>query len=177
MTVYALLFYIIAAFILASTAVAVTRRHLVHAAIFLALSFFGSAMLFYLLGAPLLAVLEVIVYVGAIMVLFLFVIMMVEVRERGAGGLPRGQLAGAAALGVVYLAAAVMLVRAAAIDGNAPLKAAVAEPGVFGQYLFQQHWLSIEIASFLLLIALVGVLHLGRDIRRRQTRIHGEKAS
>ena len=169
MSVYATLFYIIAAFILASTAIAVTRRHLVHAAIFLALSFFGTAMLFYLLGAPLLAMLEVIVYVGAIMVLFLFVIMMVEVREKDLGGLSRGQQAAAALLGIVYVAAAVKLVRATAVEGNAALPAAVAEPSVFGEYLFRQHWLSIEIASLLLLIALVGVLHLGRDIRRRQT--------
>ncbi len=169
MSVYAILFYAIAAFILASTAIAVTRRHLVHAAVFLALSFFGSAMLFYLLGAPLLAMLEVIVYVGAIMVLFLFVIMMVEIKGKDAGGLSGGQQVAAGLLGVVYVAAAVMLVRAAAADGNAALPAAMAEPAVFGEYLFRQHWLSIEIASFLLLIALVGVLHLGRDIRRRQT--------
>ncbi len=169
MSVYAILFYAIAAFILASTAIAVTRRHLVHAAVFLALSFFGSAMLFYLLGAPLLAVLEVIVYVGAIMVLFLFVIMMVEVKGKDSGALTRGQQVAAALLGIVYVAAAVMLVHAAAAGGNAALPAAVAEPAVFGEYLFRQHWLSIEIASLLLLIALVGVLHLGRDIRRRQT--------
>jgi len=177
MTIYAFLFYIIAAIILASTVIAVTRRNLVHAAISLAVSFFGSAMLFYLLGAPLLAVLEVIVYVGAIMVLFLFVIMMIKSGTKGDSGPSRGHQLGAALLAITYVTAAVMLVRAVGAGGDAALEAAMANPAVFGQYLFQRHWLSIEIASFLLLIALVGVLHLGRDIRHRQTRAGEEDPS
>ena len=58
MTLYGLLFYVIAAVIVAATGIAVTRRNLVHAVVYLIFSFLGSAMLFYLLGAPLLAVLE-----------------------------------------------------------------------------------------------------------------------
>ena len=67
-----------AAVIVAATGLAITRRHPVHAVVYLILSFLGSAMLFYLLGAPFLAALEVIIYAGAIMVLFLFVIMMLK---------------------------------------------------------------------------------------------------
>ncbi|MDH3886436.1 MAG: NADH-quinone oxidoreductase subunit J, partial [Desulfobacterales bacterium] len=78
MTLYAIIFYALAAIILVTTALAITRRNLVHAVVYLVFSFFGSAMMFYLFGAPLLAVLEVIIYAGAIMILFLFIIMMVK---------------------------------------------------------------------------------------------------
>ena len=81
MSLYAIIFYIIAALIVISTALAVTRRNLVHVVLYLVLSFFGSAMLFYLLGAPFLAALEIIIYAGAIMVLFLFIIMMIRVEK------------------------------------------------------------------------------------------------
>ena len=79
MTLYSVIFYVLAALILVSTGFAITRRNLVHAVVYLIISFFGSALLFYLLGAPLLAALEVIIYAGAIMVLFLFIIMMLKV--------------------------------------------------------------------------------------------------
>src|SRR5512136_2577910 len=78
MTVYSILFYLLAGIILAGTAMAVTRRHAVHAVVYLVISFLASALLFYLLGAPLIAVLEVIIYAGAIMVLFLFIVMMLR---------------------------------------------------------------------------------------------------
>ena len=80
MTIYALLFYTIAVLILAATALAVTRKNLVHSVVYLVISFFGSAVLFYLMGAPLLAALEVIIYAGAIMILFLFIIMLLDLK-------------------------------------------------------------------------------------------------
>ena len=80
MNLYAIIFYLLAFIILAATALAVTRRNLMHAIVYLVLSFFGTALLFYLLGAPFLAVLEVIIYAGAIMVLFLFIVMMLEIK-------------------------------------------------------------------------------------------------
>jgi NADH-quinone oxidoreductase subunit K len=75
------LFYAIALLITVATAMAVTRRNMVHAVLYLVLSFFGTAMLFYLLGAPFLAALEIIIYAGAIMVLFLFLIMMIRLKK------------------------------------------------------------------------------------------------
>ncbi|MGD8302339.1 MAG: NADH-quinone oxidoreductase subunit J, partial [Desulfobacterales bacterium] len=67
MTLYAFIFYILAVAIVVTTGLAITRRNLVHAVVYLVFSFFGSAMMFYLFGAPFLAVLEVIIYAGAIM--------------------------------------------------------------------------------------------------------------
>ena len=60
MTVQGILFYLLATVIVLSTGMAITRRNLAHAVVYLVISFFGSALLFYLLGAPLLAALEVI---------------------------------------------------------------------------------------------------------------------
>jgi NADH-quinone oxidoreductase subunit J len=161
MTIYALIFYVLAAIILVSTALAITRRNLVHAVVYLVFSFFGSAMMFYLFGAPLLAVLEVIIYAGAIMILFLFIIMMVKAETSQGRLFPIQQWLPIVLIAVVYL------VIGAAIVSSAPgsqvaLEVALAKPKTFGQYLFQRHWLVIEIVSLLLLIALVGALYLGR---------------
>ena len=161
MSVHTLSFYTIAVLILAATGMAVTRANLVHAVVYLVLSFFGSAMLFYLLGAPLLAALEVIIYAGAIMILFLFIIMMMDIDRLAEQAMPVRQWLPAAGLGLVYL---MVMGRVILTDpgGRAPLQAAVAQPRAFGEYLFSHHWLAIEIASLLLLIVLFGVLHLGQ---------------
>jgi len=162
MTLYSILFYILAALILAATGLAVTRRNLVHAIIYLVLSFFGTALLFYLFGAPLLAALEVIIYAGAIMVLFLFIVMMLRVDAPGERLFPLNQLVPAAIMGLIYLAVGMILV-ATDSDSRVPLQAALATPREFGQYVFQQHWLAVEIVSLLLLIAVIGVLHIGKN--------------
>jgi NADH-quinone oxidoreductase subunit J len=161
MTIYSVIFYILALLILGSTALAITRRNLVHAVVYLVFSFFGSAMLFYLFGAPLLAVLEVIIYAGAIMILFLFIIMMVKVGASKERMFPIQQWLPVALIGVVYIIIGVVTV--SSVPGSqVALKIALAEPKAFGQFLFQRHWLVIEIVSLLLLIALIGVLYLGR---------------
>jgi NADH-quinone oxidoreductase subunit J len=165
MTIYSIIFYVLAVMILATTGVAITRRNLVHAVIYLIFSFFGSAMLFYLFGAPLLAVLEVIIYAGAIMVLFLFIVMMLRIEASSERLFPLSQWLPAAVFGIVYLAVGLALV-AADPNGRIPLKTARAEPGAFGRYIFEQHWLSVEIVSLLLLAALIGALILGRRSKK-----------
>jgi NADH-quinone oxidoreductase subunit J len=64
----------------AFTMLAITRRNVMHAIVYLVGSFIATALLFYLLGAPFLAILEVVIYAGAIMVLFLFIVMMLEIK-------------------------------------------------------------------------------------------------
>ena len=91
MTIYSIIFYLLAILILVTTGLAITRRDLVHAVVYLIFSFFGSAMLFYLFGAPFLAVLEVIIYAGAIMVLFLFIVIMLKVGNSRDRLFPIGQ--------------------------------------------------------------------------------------
>ena len=150
----------ISAVVIAATAIAITRNNLVHAVVYLIVSFFGTSMLFYLFGAPLLAALEVIIYAGAIMVLFLFVVMMLRAESARESVLPRSQWLPAAffCLLFVFIAAAM----AVGTPGmNAPLKMLAASPRQFAIYVFEYHWFSIEVVSMLLLLALVGALNLG----------------
>ena len=165
MTLYSIIFYILAILILVTTGLAITRRNLVHAVIYLIFSFFGSAMMFYLFGAPFLAVLEVIIYAGAIMVLFLFIVMMLRQEISREQLFPLSQWLPAAVFGLVYIAVWIGLI---STDPNSriQLKIARADPGTFGQYIFEKHWLSIEIVSLLLLIAAIGALLLGKRSRK-----------
>ena len=168
MTIYSIIFYLLAVLILVTTGLAITRRDMVHAVVYLIFSFFGSAMLFYLFGAPFLAVLEVIIYAGAIMVLFLFIVMMLKVESVSERIFPLKQWLPAAVCGMIYLTLGIGIVIA---DPNSQrvLKTARAEPKVFGQYIFQNHWLSIEIVSLLLLVAVIGALLLARRSKRPST--------
>ena len=168
MTLYALIFYVLAAVIVVATLVAVTRRNLVHAVVYLIISFFGTAMVYYLLGAPFLGILEVIIYAGAIMVLFLFIIMMLRVERKRERRFSLGQWLPAAILGLVFLVIVGLLVFTDPGAGAA-LTAATVSPRVFGRLLFQRYWLAVEIVSFLLLIVLIGALFLGKAPGRRPT--------
>ena len=167
MTLYAFIFYAVAALIIATTALAITRRNLVHAVVYLIFSFFGSAMLFYLFGAPLLAALEVIVYAGAVMVLFLMIIMMVKVESPAERMYPLNQWLPAAGFGLIYLTLGALMVFATP-GSEITLEMALAAPKEFARYVFRRHWLSIEVVSLLLLVALIGAFHLGKRKGRNE---------
>ncbi|MCB2187929.1 MAG: NADH-quinone oxidoreductase subunit J [Deltaproteobacteria bacterium] len=160
MTMPGLIFYGLAAVVLLATLLAVTRQNLVHAAVQLAISFVGTALLFYLLGAPLLAALEVIIYAGGIMVLFVFIVLTLAVpaARRPAVWLPAAALAGA-----LFVLMAVLLY----LDPLAgkPLPLAMSSPAEFGRYVFDKYWLPVEVVSFLLFAALAGAWYLGRAER------------
>ncbi len=166
MTLYGFFFYLISAVVIAATAVAITRRNLVHAVVYLIVSFFGTAMLFYLFGAPLLAALEIIIYAGAIMVLFLFVVMMIRVELPEEVMFPLSQWLPAAIFGLIYLVAAIVMI-AQTPGMEAPLKTLSATPRQFALYVFKYHWFSIEVVSILLLLALIGALSLGKGSGKR----------
>ncbi|WP_321492909.1 NADH-quinone oxidoreductase subunit J [uncultured Desulfobacter sp.] len=166
----AYIFHAFAAIIIISTVMAVTRKNMVHAVLYLVVSFIGSGLLFYFLGAPLPAAFEVIIYAGAVMVLFLFIIMMLKFETS-----PRkiGQTRYyAAALGMwgLYLILCVGAKCALSPQALQTLEPAMAAPKNFGRFLFQQHWLSIEIISILLLVVLIGILQLELGPKRRKTR-------
>jgi NADH-quinone oxidoreductase subunit J len=166
MTLYAIIFYILAAIVLAATVLAVTSRNVMHAIIYVVVSFFAMAPIFYLLGAPLLALLEIIIYAGAIMVLFLFVVMMLKIEPTTAGAPWLRQWAPALVLSAVTGAIMIFLLRQdPAIQAR--LQPAMALPKDFGYFIFDRYWLPVEIASLLLFVALVGAYYLGR--RRPET--------
>ncbi len=154
------IFYILAAVIVIATLFAITERHTVHAIVYLVTSFFALAVVFYLLGAPLVAVFEVIIYAGAIMVLFLFVIMMLDLGHPEKVARPGWRdWWPAALLGGVLLAATIMLCAT-----HPPSTAGGGASGVrdFARCLFQQYGIAVEVISMQLLFALVGALYLGR---------------
>ena len=162
MTVFNIIFYIAAATVISATGLAITRQSAVHAVCYLVISFMGTAVLFYLLGAPLLAALEVIIYAGGIMVLFLFVVMMIKDQQSPLDKpshikkwLPAIILAGISAVmaGLLVFADPGNRLRPPAVMGT---------PQDFGRILFQEYWFPVEIASLLLLAALIGALYLGR---------------
>ncbi len=161
MTLFNMLFFAIAALIVASTAIAITRRNLVHAVIYLIFGFFGSAFLFYLFGSPFLAALMVIVYAGAIMILFLFIIMMLRVEAPEEHLFPPRQMLPAVFFAAAYVAIGGLLLINDPSAG-APLTEARTEPAEFGRYIFTQNWLAVEIASLLLLVTIIGALLVGQ---------------
>jgi NADH-quinone oxidoreductase subunit J len=166
-------FYIAGGIALASAALVVIQRDAMHALLYLVLSLLSLALVFYSLGAHFVAALQVIIYAGAIMVLFLFVIMMLNPeRPRGAPRfwhrplrwLPPLTLAAAMAGAFLYLT---LIDEATAAPGGAVVTAYALSGTLFGPYL-----VAVELASVLLIAAVVGALHLaaGWDSRRRRQR-------
>jgi len=156
------LFYIAAAVALVSSIMSVTRFNAAHALVYLIISLLASAIIFYVLGAPFAAVLEVIIYAGAIMVLFVFVIMMLNL---GASGerhehqwLRPSMWILPALLCVVLLSEIIWVL---AHDGQ-NLSGLVISPKDVGIELFGPYVIAVEITSMLLMAGLVGAYHLGR---------------
>ena len=155
------LFYILSAVTVIGTLCAITARQAVRAIVYLVTSFFALALIFYILGAPLVAAFEVIIYAGAIMVLFLFVIMMLELGspER----LPKPRLADwwPAVILLLAVVGSVTVIAASRQPAMAPGFTAISVRE-FSQALFTRYGIAVEAISMQLLFALVGALYLGR---------------
>jgi NADH-quinone oxidoreductase subunit J len=156
-------FYIAAAVAVISTFMVITRKNAVHALLYLIVSLLAVALIFFLFGAPFVAALEVIIYAGAIMVLFVFVIMMLNLGPPSAGAekqwLVPGIWVGPSVL-VAVLAGELIFVL-----GSGQLRLSdvrVVTPKQVGISLLGPYVLGVELASFLLLAGLVGAFHLGR---------------
>ncbi len=160
-------FYIVAAVAVLTTLRVVTHTHAVHALIYFIVSLLSVAILFYLLGAPFVAALEVIIYAGAIMVLFLFVIMMLnigqeQVNQERAWTRP-GVWAGPGLVAFVLLA-----VIGWVISEGQPARSETefVGPAEVGVALFGPYLIAVQLAALLLLAGLVGASHLRRHERR-----------
>ena len=137
----------------------------VHSALFLIVVMLCIAFMFLLLNASFLALIQITVYAGAIMVLFLFVVIMMRVDNNDERLFAWRQWLPVAVFGLVYIAIGVGIITTEP-NSRITLKTARAAPKVFGQFIFEHHWLSIEIVSLLLLLALAGALIMGRRSRR-----------
>ena len=156
-------FYITASIAVLATLMVVIGRNAIHALLYLIVSLFAVAVLFYLIGAPFAAALEVIVYAGAIMVLFVFVIMMLNVgRDPHLAEQPWTTLShwiGPALLCAVLLVQWLWILDQDVSGGVAGNTVAAESVGIA---LFSRYLLATEMAGLLLLAALVGAFHLGR---------------
>jgi NADH-quinone oxidoreductase subunit J len=158
------LFYLAAAVALFSTIMVVTRLNAVHALLYMVMALLALALIFFLLGAPFIAALEVIIYAGAIMVLFVFVVMMLNLGpaaiEQEHRWLTPGIWLGPALLALLLLGE--LLYVLFGTPSGAVLGTRVVEAKAVGISLFGPYLLVVELASLLLLAALVAAFHLGR---------------
>jgi NADH-quinone oxidoreductase subunit J len=171
------IFYIFAAVLLFSATMVITTRNPVHSALFLVLAFFNAAAIWLLAEAEFLGIVLVVVYVGAVMVLFLFVVMMLDInvaplREGFARYLPLG-----AAVALVMLAQMVLVVSSDQIQ----LIGAEGAPGglgentrILGGVLYTTYLYPFELASIVLLVAIVAAIML--TLRRRPGTKHQNQA-
>lgn len=164
-------FYIAGAVAVAATVLAVTRTIAVHALLYLVVSLLAVAIVFYTMGAPLIAVLEVIIYAGAIVVLFIFVVMMLNLGAQAWETERKWLTAPAWAVPVILsallLAEMVYLIICSRSLGDT---SGVTAPKEVCAALYGPYLIGVELASLLLLGALVGARHLGRPAARKITR-------
>lgn len=157
------LFYISAVIAVLSTLLVITRTNTVHALLYLIVSLLAVAMIFFVLGAPFVAALEVIIYAGAIMVLFIFVIMMLNLGGAHAKEeellLTPGIWKGPA---ILCLILAMELIYTFTLDRARLSTITEITPKQVGIALLGPYVLGVELASMLLLAGLVGAYHLGR---------------
>ncbi|MGE5545273.1 MAG: NADH-quinone oxidoreductase subunit J [Solirubrobacterales bacterium] len=170
----ALIFYMFAAVAVASGVMVISARNPVHSVLFLILCFFNAAGLFLLLGAEFLAMVLVVVYVGAVAVLFLFVVMMLDInyvrlREGFLQYLPTGAL-----IGLVLLAELLLMFGGwafapdveAMVQAPAPTVDQVANTAALGRLLYTNYAYLFQASGLILLVAMVGTILLTH--RRRE---------
>ena len=150
-------FYTAGAVAIVATLLMLTRSNTVHALLNLIVSLLAVAVVFYSMGAPLAAALEVIIYAGAIMVLFVFAVMLLNPRDQPVRISLKDWL-GPAILSLVLIAELSDMV----LSASAPGMATAVGPKQVAIVLFGPYLIGVELASVLLLAGLVGAFHLGR---------------
>ncbi len=179
MIVQAVAFYLFSFLLVASAVMVISSRNPVHSVLFMIVAFFNAAGLFVLLGAEFLAMILVVVYVGAVAVLFLFAVMMldinfVELRQGFLRYLPMGGLVAFILLAelLVVLGGWQLSVEApAAIAAAAPAPENVSNTQALGQLIYTQYIYLFQAAGVILLIAMIGAIvltHRRRDGVRKQ---------
>lgn len=165
----AILFYLTSAVAVFATGMAISRLNAVHALLYLILSLLAVGVLFFLLGAYFAAVLEVIIYVGAIMVLFVFVIMMLnqgrQTADRERNWLQPGMWIGPALLALLLFGEMLYVI----VAGEAAVTGQTVSAKQVGVALYGAYLLAVELASLLLLAGLVGAYHLGKPLLKKNT--------
>jgi NADH-quinone oxidoreductase subunit J len=168
MTLAGFFFYLFAVVMIASAIMVISVRNPVHAVLFLILTFFNAAGLFVLLGAEFIAMILIIVYVGAVLVLFLFVVMMLDVdfaalRAGFAKYLPIGGLIGGVLLAQLLLVMSAWVIApqgALRITDPIPAAVEVTNAEAIGRVLYTRYVYFFELAGMVLLVAMIGAIVL-----------------
>ena len=170
MALQAIAFYLMALVTVTAGIAVVSARNPVHSVLFLILAFFSAAGLFVLMGAEFLAMLLVVVYVGAVAVLFLFVVMMLDVdfaqlRQGFARYLPLGGLIAAVLAAEMVFVSATVANRGAAAANETPLASGAAAADVtnaeaIGRVLYTDYIYFFQAAGLVLLVAMIGAIVL-----------------
>jgi NADH-quinone oxidoreductase subunit J len=174
MTVPLLVFYLFSAVAVAAGVMVISARNPVHSVLFLILAFFNAAGLFVLIGAEFLAMVLVVVYVGAVAVLFLFVVMMLDInfirlREGFLQYLPIGALIGLVLLVELVLALGTWALSPSEIAAAAeqPARPGVSNVEALGDLFYTDYFYLFQAAGLILLIAIIGAITL--TLRQRPT--------
>jgi NADH-quinone oxidoreductase subunit J len=174
MVLQALAFYVFAFVVMASGAMVVVSRNPVYSVLFLILAFFNAAALFVLIGAEFLAMILIVVYVGAVAVLFLFVVMMLDInvtklREGFLKYLPVGALIGLVLFAEILLGLGVVgsdSTTLASLGHAGPqVPVGVDNTRALGRVLYTQYFYLFQVAGIVLLVAMIGAIVL--TLRRR----------
>jgi NADH-quinone oxidoreductase subunit J len=155
-------FYAAAVVAVAATALAISQKNAVHGLLYLIVSLLAVALMFLALGAPFVAALEVIIYAGAIMVLFVFVMMLLNLGPRTVDQ-ERRWLPLRTWIGPLVLTLVLLVELIAVLASQGPMTSGLmGDPRQVGIVLFGPYALGVELASLLLLSGLIGAYHLGR---------------
>jgi NADH-quinone oxidoreductase subunit J len=177
MTVPLLVFYLFSAVAVAAGVMVISARNPVHSVLFLILAFFNGAGLFVLIGAEFLAMVLVVVYVGAVAVLFLFVVMMLDInfvrlREGFLQYLPIGALIGLILLVELILVLGTWALSPAAIGAavEQPVPPAASNVEALGDLFYTDYFYLFQAAGLILLVAIIGAITLTLRVRPRVRR-------
>lgn len=170
------LFYISSAVAILATIMVITRYHPIHALLYLVVSFLAIAVMFFTLGASFVGVLEVIIYAGAIMVLFIFVVMMLNLdkitSEQEKQWLKPNVWTGPAILCLILLGEMTYLL----LQQNVPATPVnVIAPKAVAVSLFGEYVVAVELTGFLLMAGIVGAAHIGKHSKRNLHRFLEEE--
>ena len=187
MTVELLVFYLLAAVTVASGVMVISARNPVHSVLFLILAFFNSAGLFILIGAEFLAMILVVVYVGAVAVLFMFVVMMLDInflrlQEGFMRFLPVGLLVGIILLAELVLVGGTYIAAGGGAPAAPALGPTVSNTVAIGNLLYTNYFYLFQAAGLILLVAIIGAITLTlrhrpvrrQDIGRQVNRVRAE---
>jgi len=168
MTIDLVLFFGLALIAVVAAIAMIASRNAVYSALFLVFNFLTVATLYLLLNAAFIAVVQITVYAGAIMVLFLFVIMLLGTERESIGGRIRWQMPLAIILGLALAVelAYVLLRNDIVQDSLVELSVEFGSPASIGRVLFSEYLVPFEVTSILLLVAMIGAIVITRKQRR-----------